>query len=87
VTSERPALRFTTTAKASADARALAQSGLVRLDLVVDSVALLFAIFLALNDALLLAVVVAVGVVPVLSGDAPAPDGDGASNRVSKLVG
>jgi Bacterial PH domain len=60
VTVDRPVLRFTTTAKASADARALAQSGLARLDLVVDSAALLFAAVLAFNDAVPLAALVAV---------------------------
>lgn len=68
MTSGFPVLRFTTTAKASADARALAQSGLARLDLVVDSAALLFAVFLALNDAVPLAAVVAVIAVLSLVG-------------------
>ena len=63
-----PVLRFTTMAQASADARALAQSGLARLDLVVDAAALLFAAVLALNDAESLAALVAVIAVLSLLG-------------------
>jgi hypothetical protein len=54
------ALRFQTTAKASADAHALAHVGLARFDLIVDGVALVLALVLLATGNVLLGVAVIV---------------------------
>lgn len=54
------ALRFQTTANASADAHALTQVGLARFDLIVDGVALVLALVLLATGNVLLGVVVIV---------------------------
>jgi hypothetical protein len=58
--SARPALRFQTTAKASADAHALTQVGLARFDLVIDGVAFILAMVLLTTGNVLLGVAVIV---------------------------
>jgi hypothetical protein len=62
---EHQVLRFQTTAKASADAHALAHVGLARVDLIVDGAALIVALVLALTGNVLLGS--AVAVIAVLS--------------------
>ncbi len=58
--SDRHAFRFTTTAKASADAHALTHVRLVRFDLIVDVVGLLLGLVLLATDNVLLGVAVMV---------------------------
>ncbi len=64
---DRQVLHFTTTAKASADAHALAGPGLARFDLIVDSLALVLAVVMvATGFALLGAIVAAIAVLSLL---------------------
>ena len=62
------ALHFTTTAKASADAHALAGPGLARFDLIVDSLALVLAVVMVATGFALLGAIVAVIAVLSLLG-------------------
>lgn len=57
---DRQVLRFQTTAKASADAHALAYVGLAKFDLIIDGAAAIVAVFLLATGNLLVGVLVAV---------------------------
>jgi hypothetical protein len=59
VSPDRQVLRFQTTAKASADAHALARVGLARIDLIVDTAALVLALILLVTGNVVLGMVVA----------------------------
>jgi hypothetical protein len=59
-------LRFTTTAKASADAHALARVGLAQFDLVIDAVAFVVAVILIASGNLLGVLLIVVAVLSLL---------------------
>ena len=70
---ERQVLHFTTTAKSSADAHALAGPGFARFDLIVDSLALVLAVVMVATGFPLLGAIVAVIAVLSLLGSRSHP--------------
>lgn len=70
---DRQALRFQTTAKASADAHALTQVGLARFDLIVDGAALVLALVLLATGNVILGEVVIVIAALSLAGSRSHP--------------